>query len=272
MIRSLLRSPALRIAVLGTVVFFGARWRAAPVSPVDRSDDALLLREAFALGVDRSDRAVRDRLAKLARFDGEDPRDAVELEAEARRLGLDRSDVVARRHLVQMMQLAAGRLEPEDWPSEAELRAWMATHAADVTTPVRVRFAQVFVARARPDATTEAARLLHELGDRGVSPDDARAHGDASLGGAEVGPASASELDRRFGPGFAAAIAAAPSGTWAGPVASSYGLHLVWVRERTPAVVPSLEAVRGRVLHRWLRERRDERVRARMAALRARHG
>jgi hypothetical protein len=49
----------------------------------------------------------------------------------------------------------------------------------------------------------------------------------------------------RFGAGFATRLAAAEPGAWFGPVPSSYGLHLVWIRERSPAVTPSLDAVRG---------------------------
>jgi hypothetical protein len=257
---------------LGVLLFAGARWWSAPAPPVDVSDDALLLDAAFARDVDRRDRAVRDRLARLARFEGEDPRDAGALEAEARRLGLERSDVVTRRHLVQMMQLAAGRLDAADRPSDAELRAWMDAHRGELETPARVRFAHVFVARARPDAAGVADRLLAALRDGAVAPDRAGSRGDAFLGGSEVGPASAHDLDRRFGPGFAARLDAAPAGAWSGPVASTYGLHLVWIRERTPAAMPALDAVRGRVVHRVLRERRDRRVQERMAALRARRG
>ena len=66
-------------------------------------------------------------------------------------------------------------------------------------------------------------------------------------------------------------MAAAPLAAWAGPIPSSYGLHLVWVHEREPAGVPALGAVRSRVVHALLEERRQARLRERMAALRARY-
>jgi parvulin-like peptidyl-prolyl isomerase len=56
-----------------------------------------------------------------------------------------------------------------------------------------------------------------------------------------------------------------------GPVRSSYGLHLVWVDERSPARVPPLAAVRSQVAHRLLAERGEERLRARLRTLRARY-
>jgi parvulin-like peptidyl-prolyl isomerase len=66
-------------------------------------------------------------------------------------------------------------------------------------------------------------------------------------------------------------VAAAPLAAWVGPVPSSYGLHLVWVHEREPGGLPSLAAVRSRVVHALLEERRQVRLRERMTALRARY-
>ena len=46
---------------------------------------------------------------------------------------------------------------------------------------------------------------------------------------------------------------------------------MVWLQGREPVRVPPLAEVRGQVLHRVLRERRAERVRAVLAALRRRY-
>ena len=103
-----------------------------------------------------------------------------------------------------------------------------------------------------------------------VGPDAAASRGDAFATGADVGPIDDADLDRRFGPGFASALADAPTGAWAGPVRSTYGLHLVWVRERFAPETPPLDAVRGQLTHRWLQERSAARAQERLAALRAR--
>ena len=47
-----------------------------------------------------------------------------------------------------------------------------------------------------------------------------------------------------FGAGFAGDLFASTGDDWAGPVASSYGLHLVRVEERAPARMPELEEIR----------------------------
>ena len=66
---------------------------------------------------------------QLGSFVGEETaQDRESLEREARRLGLERSDLVIRRHLVEMMGLAAGRVGEGDLPSEAELEEYLERH------------------------------------------------------------------------------------------------------------------------------------------------
>jgi hypothetical protein len=273
-------APALHFLALGGALFVAGRLLppAASVTRValrpdelasmrdaETLDDEVLRREALALGVDRRDRAVRERLARLDGFVGGGAR-------EGPPLGLERHDVVITRHLGSMMRLAAGRLGPADLPSEEELRGWLAAHGGALAQPARVRFAHVYLGRDRRGAALEddAARLLAALRATGTAPQSVRA-GDAFLHGSEVGPASLAEVARLFGRALADEVARAPVGAWTGPLRSPYGLHLVWLRERLPARPPALDAVRARVVHRVLRERSRARARERIAALRAQY-
>ena len=269
MIRRTIRSPAVHFLCLGAVLLVAARaWDRPPPLPADVSDEELLYQAAIDAGVDRTDPATIGRLARLGAFVGEDRGDEDALAAEARRLGLARSDVVVRRHLAHMMALAAGRLDRNEIPTDAELAA----RTAELAIPARVRFTQVYVSRARHGAQADvtAAALLETLRTEDVAPDAAAARGDAFVTGADVGPIDDVDLDRRFGPGFAAALATAPAGAWSGPLRSPYGLHLVWVRERLAPETPSLDAVRGQLTHRWIQERSAVRAQERLASLRSR--
>jgi hypothetical protein len=239
----------------------------------DAIDEEILHREALARGYDRLDASVRERLARLASFVGEDDgggRDA--LAEEAQRLGLERSDVVVRRHLVEMMRLTAARVAPEDLPSTDALAAWYARHADDFAESARIHLVHVYFALdARGAAAgTQAAALLAELRRTGAGPEAAAGRGDPFIRGTEV-EGSPVDVARVFGAGFARALDAAPVGSWAGPLRSPYGIHLVFVGAREARRVPDLDVVRGRVLHAWLRERSAARARETMVALRARY-
>jgi hypothetical protein len=235
-------------------------------------DEEVLFREALALGLDREDGAVRERLVRLGGFVGEDTDGEEALVAEARRLGLDRSDLVIRRHLVQMMRLATERVGAAGQPSEAELADYLARHAERFATPSRVTLAHVYLSRRRgAELESQATALLARLRTNALSPAQAASLGDPFIRGAEIRGASAVDLEESFGAGFADALRDAPEGEWVGPVPSSYGLHLVWIRARIPGGVPPLAAVRSQVALRLLHERGAARARERMETLRARY-
>ena len=238
----------------------------------DAVEEEILYREALARGFDRQDETVRERLVRLGGFVGEETGDRNSLERAARRLGLERSDLVIRRHLVEMMRLAAGWVGPDDLPSEAELDAYRAEHAAEFAPPGRVRLTQVYLSADAHDArlAADASALLADLRRTGNGPTDVAGRGDAFIRGAEF-DGSRADLERTFGPGFVAALDGQPPRTWVGPLASSYGLHLVWIDGREPAPTPPLASVRGRLLQRWLEERSERRREETMQALRARY-
>ena len=95
--------------------------------------------------------------------------------------------------------------------------------------------------------------------------------GDPFVRGAHLASVSRSQIERIFGPGFAAAVAQAPLQAWSGPVRSSYGLHLVWIDDRVAAHAPPLEAVRNQIVHHLLHRRGADRLRARLRVLRAKY-
>jgi hypothetical protein len=47
------------------------------------------------------------------------------------------------------------------------------------------------------------------------------------------------DVAKTFGPPFARALFQITPGSWAGPIESGYGWHLVWVDALTPARVPA---------------------------------
>ncbi len=308
--RGLLRAPLLHFLVLGTVLFaVRSRWErgvapersrivitaddlarlragyveehGAPPGPAaeealvrDAIDEEILYREALVAGIDRRDAAVAERLSRLGGFLGEDQGTGPgALEREGRRLGLDRSDVVIRRHLVEMMRLATLQPEDADVPSVPEQQAYLDAHAGDFAAPPTVRLSQIYLSAGVHGAAldADAAALLDELRRAGAGPEAAVRAGDPFLGGSELGPASTADVARVFGRDVAAAADAALLATWVGPVRSSYGLHLIWVRERAAGRLPPLAAVRSRIVLAMLTERMRDRSTARMRGLRARY-
>jgi len=73
---------------------------------------------------------------------------------------------------------------------------------------------------------------------------------------ARVENAAQDLVARDFGTGFAEEVESAPFGQWSGPIASSFGAHLVRVTARTPTALPELDRIRRIVAREWENERR----------------
>jgi hypothetical protein len=75
------------------------------------------------------------------------------------------------------------------------------------------------------------------------------------------------QVDGAFGRGFFANVASLPIGEWAGPVRSGFGYHLIRLDALEPAQMPSLDAVRDKVLSDWRHSLAGHLTEAHMAAL-----
>ncbi len=230
-------------------------------------DEIVLLREALRLELDLRDAVARERLLRNLRFAFPQRRasDATLLH-EARALGMSMQDPVVRRRLVQMMERRLTATVPYD---EAALRRHLAaeSHRAGLAG-LRYRFHHVFLSadHAYADAHAAAQELRARLNEGTVT---AREAGDPFLHGDVFDSLSEQEIAARFGTGFATALAQVPTGRWSGPLVSPYGLHLVYVEARLPAVADNGAAQQAPVVSAWIEQQRMAVLRARLARLRA---
>jgi len=235
----------------------------------DAFDEELLAREARQLGLDRDDAVVRERLVSNMGFVLGRDIAPERLYREALALGMDASDALVRRRLAARMTArlrADAAREPID---EATLRAWFDRHRDDYEQPAAVGFAQLCFTRGAldEDAESRARAALASLRPDAVV--GAGRSGDPCLFGNEVPLRSEAELARSFGATFARAAFRAETGVWTGPVASSQGVHLVFVRNRVATRAADFEAVRAAVRDACVAERQDAALRDGIAALRA---
>lgn len=174
---------------------------------------------------------------------------------EAIAMGLDRDDTVVRRRLRQKMEFLAEDLSGIAEPGDAELQAFLETRREDFVEPALVSLEQVYFSpEKRGEAVRREAEQALEALQSGRAGAGRESVGDATLLPATLEQASPRDLANVFGEGFAAQLEQAPLGQWAGPLESSYGLHVVRVSARTPGVMPSLEQIRPVVLREWQSE------------------
>ena len=303
--RRLLGSPLLHFLVIGALLFFGEKalfepepevvirltaqdiaaleqgWRERNGQPPNAEllqalidahiEDELLLREARSLGWHLTDGIVLRRLLRNQRFlEADESISDQALLERAFEQDMDKTDLVVRRRLLERMRLLIASRVRARPPSESELEAFLAENADAFRRPERVDLSHVFLSRDRrgDQLLADAEALGRKLREEGIGPDRARELGDPFLLAHRIPLSSEASIGRQYGPAFAAEAIRAPEDQWSGPIPSSYGAHMVWVHEKTPAVVPPLDEIRQRVESEVLRERERSELIAHTQSLR----
>ena len=234
-------------------------------------DAELLYREARRLRLDLQDRSIHMRLVQKMRAVSADPAQGEEaLYREAVRLGLD-DDLVIKRVLRQKMRLLLQQ-DPHPAPlREQDIRDHITRHRDRFMRPEMVTFSHVFLsARVRGEHLEEEAEaLLTQLRSQSTPPEAVGDLSDPFPLGLQLRAQSRSGITRYFGADFAEQIFSLQPWTWDGPVASPFGLHLVWVQEKVPEQMPPLDTVWQQVASEILQERAEERFTSGLRRLRS---
>jgi hypothetical protein len=144
-------------------------------------------------------------------------------------------------------------------PSDEELAAYLSSNPERFRTEDRLTFHQVFLSATRRGSALDGdAKQIADTLVRTSAPVDTATIGDPFLLGTEFREMSQSDVARTFGEGFAKQLSAVEPGRWQGPIPSSFGVHLVFVDERTKGNLPPLDTVREAVQREWLNARRIE--------------
>jgi len=259
-VAAIVRAPLLHFLLLGGLIFWAwslgrpgasAVYREPAREIVVSAERIAALREGWLRKRQRppTEEEIRGLIESLVREEI--------LSREAIALGLDRDDTIVRRRLAQKMDnMVRELLTPSD-PADEELEGFLRENPDRYRRPARISFRQVYFS---PDRRGESTKTDAKAALRTLIEDPAADPG--KLGDAVMLPAvlelePADLIERRFGPDFVPAIAALPTGEWAGPIASAFGLHLVRVSEMKPAELPALALIRAVVARDYGVERRE---------------
>jgi hypothetical protein len=270
--RKLLKEPLLHFLLLGACLFALFHWAGSRDDQRERDEIVVTPGRIESLG--RIFEKTWQRPPTERELDGlirEHVREEI-MYREALALGLDRDDTIVRRRLRQKIEFLSEDIMALPEPSDEELAAYLQEHPESFRLEARLTFQHVYLNADRRGGAlyADAQSLLDELreqeGDAAVSD-----LGDAFLLGRQFEEASEREIGRTFGQDFVAPLMKAPTQEWHGPVASGYGIHLVYVSERIDSRAPALEEVRDVVEREWSAAKRKEANEAFYEALRERY-
>lgn len=178
---------------------------------------------------------------------------------EALAAGLDKDDSIIRRRMKQKLEFMLEDIAGQVTPTEQELQAFLAAHAARFRSEPTFSFRQVYFSPdGRRDAAEDALQLLTRLKQQGADADTSSLGDRLLMVAPAFRDAPQREVARTFGREFAAGLVEMPTGEWSGPIRSGFGFHLVLLSSRTDGEVAKLGEVRDAVAREWSVVRRRE--------------
>jgi hypothetical protein len=257
-LRKLIREPFLHFLVLGGALFFlynvtGNRDEPQSAKIVVTSGKIDQIITTFSRTWQRPPSPE-----ELQRLVEDDIREEV-LYREAMAMGLNKDDTIVRRRLRQKYEFVMEDAETIPAPSDQDLQTWLNQNPEEARVAPKFSFSQVYLNlnRRGDKAFAEATSLLSHLNNSGEKI-DASTLGDPTMLPAEFPLSSKDEIANVFGNQFVQQLEQLKPGRWAGPLQSSYGLSLVYVRERIEGSDKSLQEVRDQAQRMWMAVRRRE--------------
>lgn len=175
---------------------------------------------------------------------------------EAVAMGLDKNDVVIRQRLAKRMEYLFNDLSFIPEPTEEELVSFLKTHAEEFLQPATISFKHIFFDPNQRGQNTskDAAEALTQL-KASTEEVDTINLGDRLLLPYAFSDERENRLASMFGDAFSNQTFTLPIKSWQGPITSSYGSHLVYINARTEEQLPPLIEIRERVTKQWRSEK-----------------
>ncbi len=176
---------------------------------------------------------------------------------EALARGLDKNDMTVRRAMAQKLEFIGSSQAQGEEPTEAEMQAYFSLRQERYRQPARASFAQIYIStddRSAAESREIALDILTRIQGRSLDQLDLETLGDPLMLDPYFRDKDERQIATLFGGTFADSLMQVPSGEWAGPLASGYGLHLVYLTEKQASFIPEWSAMQAAIRQDMERE------------------
>ena len=178
---------------------------------------------------------------------------------EAMAMDLDDQDLVIQRRLVQKLTFVFEDLAETLEPTDDELKKYLQKNQEKYRIPEMISFTQVyFNPEKRKDVTKEVEKLLDRLKSAQSAPEEAISLGDTIMIDSTFRKRSPSEVARTLGKKFTNELFLSSEMGWQRPIMSTFGVHLVYIDQRTASKMPEYEIIREDVKNDFMYERKKQ--------------
>ncbi len=169
---------------------------------------------------------------------------------EALKLELDKNDRIIKRRLAQKVEF----LKQDDrQPSQVDLENFYDENKSKYMVEDLFTFSHHFFSD-QDNSDIRAKESLIKISN-GYAVDS-----DPFILGNELNLISKNDLQQNFGNSFYESLTLINENQWSGPIASDYGLHIVFIKKRVDGYVPGLNQIYQKVYSDYLVMKRRENV------------
>ena len=169
---------------------------------------------------------------------------------EALKLDLDKNDRIIKRRLAQKVEFLK---QEESEPSETDLENFYNSNKSKYTVEDLYTFKHYFFSNEN-NALTDANASLIELSEGNEIKSD------PFILGNEINLAAKNDIQSNFGNTFYENLTLMNENEWSGPIASDYGLHLVYIKKKISGYVPAFTQIYQKVYSDYMIMKRRENV------------
>ncbi|WP_066224048.1 peptidyl-prolyl cis-trans isomerase [Formosa haliotis] len=169
---------------------------------------------------------------------------------EALKQGIDKNNAMVKRAVIMQMDILASTQNQQKNISEEDIKAFYTLRQDKYLKPAKFSFTQLYFSKDLHPESLEAyaKNIIANLNSKSLSPEDGLKFGDPILLENTYSNYDTFQVDRNFGTGFSKKLEGLPQGEWVGPIASTYGLHAIYITEYTPPALLPLDLVKGDIV------------------------
>lgn len=158
-------------------------------------------------------------------------------------MGLVENDSIIKRRVQQKLEFMLNDSIASLEPTDDVLKVYMKKHKEQYTIAPVFTFKHIYI---NPEQHTDLDAYIKNLKAETLDLDYAK-RGDSIMLESDYENISTAQIARLFGLKFAKALDILPEQTWAGPVKSGYGVHLVYIEKKKKRHFATLEEIASQV-------------------------
>lgn len=181
---------------------------------------------------------------------------------EAKAMGLDKNDIVVKNRMLQKLDFLTNDLLITGTPTDAEALKYFNNNPEKYIVPGKIDFIHIYFnldKRSFDEAKQTALEVKKNLSISSTVPNNYFENGDLFILPYEFYGLSKADVTNKFGKSeLSEEVLGLEEKKWGGPFLSSYGLHLVYVSNKKPSQALQFEEVKSDIKDILIKDKRKE--------------